>query len=266
MSCNLPQRNPLKIKAVILLFLCANLILCASTQQKTLKAREKDPQYQYNMGLFHLNNNNPEEAIKFFQRTIALDPRYYLAFNALGLAHSLKGDLQAASAFYQKCLQLNPAFTEARNNLGTLYQEMGFLDKAEQEFRKALEDANYASKELPYYNLARIFFLQKDHEKALGHLQMALRLNNRFAMAHNLKGLALESLDRFPEAIAAYEQAVKLVPDEVNFNFNLAVACFKNHEFQKAGQVFEKIVHQATDPEMKEKIASYLKLIKDREK
>ena len=252
----------MKRKTVFILVLCLNLALCASSQKKIQAAREKDPKYQYNMGLFYLNNNNLEEAVKYLNRALALDSRYFLAMNALGLISAMKGEFPQAVDYYQKCLQVEPTFSEARNNLGTTYQETGDLNRAQQEFQKAVDDPAYNTKELPFYNLARLAFTQGDAEKALERVQTALKLNSRLAIAHNLKGLILEKLDRLTEAVSSYEGAVKIVPEDVNFNFNLAVACFKNADRGRAKEIFLKISPRVTDQAMRVKISDYLKEIK----
>ncbi len=254
-------------KGCFLVTTLALLVLagCASSQKKLQQAREKDPQYQYNVGLFYLNNNNIDEAIRYLNKSLALNPRYHLALNALGLAQSMKGNLEEAVRLYLKCLEVAPNFSEARNNLGIAYQELGYVDKAEEAFLRVVEDPNYPTKELAYYNLARLSFLRQELAKALLYVENAIKLNNRFHMGYNLKGLILESQERFAEAVECFERAVKIVPDDVNYNFNLGEAYFKNGEFQKAGEVLESISLLVVDPAMREKLDSYLKTIKKKE-
>jgi superkiller protein 3 len=254
----------MRAKAMAVLTMCACLAFCASAQTKTQKAREKDPQYQYNVGLFYLNQSDVENATKYFVKALSLDTRYYLAYNAMGLAHSMKGRLDEAAKSYLKCLEINPKFTEARNNLGTVYQEMNQLDKAEAEFRTALQDLTYQNRELPYFNLARLNVLQNRFDEALDNVLKALQIRPRLAMAHNLRGLIYEKLDNIVEAVASYEQAVKIVPDDVAFNYNLAVAYFKNGDYSRSKEIFHKIQGKVTDAETRDTIARYLRLIGDR--
>jgi len=254
----------MRAKAMAVLTMCACLAFCASAQTKTQKAREKDPQYQYNVGLFYLNQSDVENATKYFVKALSLDTRFYLAYNAMGLAHSMKGRLDEAAKSYLKCLEINPKFTEARNNLGTVYQEMNQLDKAEAEFRTALQDLTYQNRELPYFNLARLNVLQNRFDEALDNVLKALQIRPRLAMAHNLRGLIYEKLDNIVEAVASYEQAVKIVPDDVAFNYNLAVAYFKNGDYSRSKEIFHKIQGKVTDAETRDTIARYLRLIGDR--
>ncbi len=244
--------------------LLACLAGCASSQKKLGQAREKDPRYQYSLGVFYLNSGNPDEAIKYLNRSLSLDPRYHLTYNALGLATSIKGNLAGAVKYYERCLEIAPDFSEARNNLGGVYQELGFIDKAEAEFLKVINDRAYPTKELPNYNLARLYFTRGDIDQALAYDEAAIKLNARFAMAHNLKGLILEKQGQLDDAIDSYQQAVKIVPEDVNFNFNLGAAYFKNSEWGKAAGIFQTILPRVSDPGMKDKVTGYLKEIREK--
>lgn len=251
----------MRITISFFLIICLSLFSCSSTPKKIDSERETDPQYMYNLGLFYLNNGNLDEALKHLDKALSLNPQNFLVLNALGLTYYMQGNFNRALESFQKCLEINPEFIEAHNNMGTIYLEMGFIDKAEEEYQKVLLDKTYSSKELPYYNLAKLYYNQNKIEQALDYIQKAINKNNRFAAAYNLKGLILEKLNNFSEAIKSYEQAIKFVPGEVNFSFNLAVALFKNREYNKAKNLFEKISSQVTDPEMKGKIDQYLKML-----
>jgi len=251
----------MKYKKILLFFLCLNLIFCASSQKKLEKEREKNPKYQYNLGLFHLNNGNVDEAIKYLNRCLSLNPRYHLAFNALGLSYSMKRNFVESERCFKKCLEIEPALTEAHNNLGIIYMEMGFLDKAKKEFQIAIADKSYNSRELPYFNLARLYLDLNKIQEALNYVTKSIEINSTMAMSLNLKGYILERTNDFKGAINNYKKARKIVPDDVNLGFNLGVAYFKYNEFSKAKEVFEEIYSKTTDLQMKNKIDQYLKLI-----
>jgi len=252
----------MKMKIVLVMLACLGLAFCASSQVKLARSQEKDPEYQYKLGTIYLNGNSVDEAVKYLNKSLSLNPRHFLAWNALGLARSMKGNFQEAASAFQKGLEINPQFTEARNNLGMIYRELRFVDKAEQEFKKAVEDANYPSRELPYYNLADLYYSMGRIDEAYENVQRAIQIKNRFAMAQNLKGLILEKKGDLAEAVGAYEQAVKLVPNEASFGFNLGAAYFKNNEFEKARELLERISPLIKDQETKDKIKEYLDIIK----
>lgn len=252
----------MKCKIPVILILSFSLIVCASSQKRLEKQRAKDPQYQYNVGLVYLQNDKYEEAINYLHKSIALKPDFDLALNALGIIHFIQGDLKTAMGFFEKCLAVNPELTESRNYLGSVYQEMGYLDKAEAEFKKAIADETYKSRDLPYYNLARLYLTKGNDAEALKMVTSAIEVNDRMVMALNLKGVLLERLGKLKEAIYSYEKALNIAPGDINLSYNLAVAYFKSDRRAEAKALFEKIYPNVTDEEIKSKIDEYLKVLK----
>jgi tetratricopeptide (TPR) repeat protein len=252
----------MRYKMLLTFVLTLAMFFCASSEKRMAQRRSTDPQYQYNVGLVYLQNGKYDEAIQYFQKSLSFRPNYDLALNAMGLACFMKGEFQQAVTYFEKCLQVNPDFMEARNYLGSVYQEMGILDKAEQEYRKAIADETYKSRELPYYNLARLYFAQGKDKEALELVDKSIAVNNRMIMSLNLRGVILERLGQLDKAISSYSEALQIAPDDINLNYNLAVAFFKSDRRAEAKSLFEKIFSQVTDSEMKTKIEEYLKVLK----
>ena len=257
----------MRYKLIFIIFICLNFVLCASPQKKIQDARNNDPQYQYNMGLFYLNQGNVDEAIRYLNRALELNASYDLALYALGLSHSMNGKFEESVKYLQNCLKINPTLTDARNALGAVYQEMGLLDKAEEEFKIAVADEKYTSKDNSYYNLARIYLTKGNLQEALNNVKKAIGTNRRMVMAHNLQGIIYEGLNDFVKAIESYLVALETLREDarekdVDINFNLAVAYFKNNEFDKAKEILEKILTRSIDPAKRAEINQYLKMIK----
>lgn len=256
----------MRIRIFTVLILCINLTFCASAQKKVEEAREKDPRYQYNMGLFHLQNDNPDEAMIYFRKSIRLDPKYTIAYNSMGMSYLIKGTVKEAEKYFLKCLEVDPSFSEAHNNLGTVYQELGLLDKAEDSFRRALRDGRYRSRNLPYFNLGKLFYLQKKFKEAIYYVNQAILLEKTMVIALNLKGILSEELENYPAAIDSYKNALEHIPPdnitlETQIKFNLAVSYFKNKEHFEAKELFLEILPKVINPEIKIEIDKYLKII-----
>jgi Tfp pilus assembly protein PilF len=194
--------------------------------------------------------------------SLSLDPDNYLALNALGLAYSIEGKFQESMKYFKDCLKINPALSEAHNNLGFVYNEMELYEQAEQEFLTATLDTQYSSRELPFYNLARLYLTQDRIEDALFQVQKSLEIKEDYLLALNLEGQILMKLDQVDKAIQSFEKARKDYPDDIDLNFNLAEAYFKKGQFQNAKQLFDSIYMKTMDPELKKRIENYLRQIK----
>ncbi len=252
----------MKIKIALILVVCLQMILCATSQTRIEKSQEKDPRYQYKMGLYYLNFSQLDLSIKHLKKSLSLEPQNHLAFNALGLAYLKKGNFDESVKYFTECLKINPALTEAKNNLGIAYQEQGLLDKAEKFFIAASLDTQYSSREHPFYNLARLYFIQNKLQEALFQIQKSLEIKKKFFLALNQEGMIFSKLDQLDNAIRSFEKAFKIIPDDIDLNFNLAEAYFKNRQFEKAKQKFNTLYLESIDEEMKKKIEEYLRKIK----
>jgi tetratricopeptide (TPR) repeat protein len=124
----------------------------------------------------------------FTRDTPPADPINAAAENAAAESYAKAFSLEdtdpdAARAAYQACLQADPEHLEARINLGRLLHLAGRLGEAEQMYRSAPR-----GEPLLTFNLA----------------------------------VLLEDLDREPEAILAYREALALDPQLADAHFNLA--------------------------------------------
>ena len=79
------------------------------------------PDPYYNIGYIHLlMTREYDSSIFYFERATQLDPMYYQAYNNMGFAYEKKGDLNNARKFYQKAVEINPNFQLAKDNLNAI--------------------------------------------------------------------------------------------------------------------------------------------------
>jgi tetratricopeptide (TPR) repeat protein len=228
----------MKRTILILLAIAGGWAACAPSQQQIAAQREKDPQYQYEKAVVCMQYGIPDEAFKYLNQALALDPRHYLAFNLLGLADMMKGNLPEAIKAFRSCVGVAPAnFSEVHNNLGTALQESNQIEAAEAAFKKAYDiDQNYNAS----YNLAKLYYGQGKLEPALDYVRKSLMKYDRSLLAWNLQGLVLDSQEKYEDAAACFQQALRIVPGEANVSFNLATSFYKNGQIARAKDILEK--------------------------
>jgi predicted Zn-dependent protease len=70
-------------------------------------------------------------------------------------------------------------------------------------------------------------------------------------------------MQRYPEALASFERALKITPNDLYLSVNVGIAYINNNEPAKAREILERILPQVQDEALKAKIHEYLKSIKD---
>jgi Flp pilus assembly protein TadD len=251
--------------AVRNVFFSALLILplafCASASKKLAPDSEKNPQYQYEKAMVAMRYNLPDQAIEYLNQALALNPNFAPALNFLGYAHFQQKNFGDAAAAYQRFLELQPNDSKARVSLGLVYEELGKADLAEEEYKKA--DGIDGNPEASY-GLARLYYGQKKLEPALEYISKSLAKNSRSVPALNVQGVILNQMGKYAEALASFENAFRLAPNDIGLSVNLGIAYINNKEFARARELFEKTLPKVEDPVLKVKINEYLKLIKEK--
>jgi tetratricopeptide (TPR) repeat protein len=75
----------------------------------------------YNLGAISLNKKkNPNQAIDYFSKAIAVDPKYTDAYFARGASFETLKDLNNATADYKMCLKISPNYEPAISALNNL--------------------------------------------------------------------------------------------------------------------------------------------------
>lgn len=135
------------------------------------------------------------------------------------------GAYTSAPALYRATLARNPDCWLAHNNLGNELLEMpGELDKAILHLETAMRLAPDHAQTYNSLGLA-VSRIPGRQTEALGYFEMAVRLQPNFAQAQNNLGLALSAVPgRLPEAVSHLEAALRVAPEYAEAHDNLGTA------------------------------------------
>jgi protein O-GlcNAc transferase len=250
----------MKLKKILLILALSLILACCATQTKKIQKKENDAQYEYEKAVLTMNYGLVDEAIKYLNRALSLNPNHHLSYYLLGLAYLKKQDLAEAEIAIQKCLELKPDFSDAHVTLGKIYEDTGKPDKAEDEYKKAYAiGQNYNAN----FHLAMLYYGQGKMELALEYVQKAIQKDSRSIQAYNLQGVVLNKLVRYPEAIQSFLSALKIDPNYAVAGVNLAIVYINNNNLDKARELLERTLPTVREQELKEKIKEYLEKIKE---
>ena len=82
----------------------------------------------------------------------------------------------------------------------------------------------------------------KRYEEALAAYEQAIRLDPNYTYAYYGKGNALSDLKRYEEALAAYEQAIRLDPDDADYYHNKGIALNELKRHEEALAAYEQAI------------------------
>lgn len=145
--------------------------------QKALQISPQNYRAWYEMGLLE-TGSDPGAALAAYEKTVAIQPNFYLAQRELGLALFNQKDYAGAAIHLERALALGLEDAHIHNFLGICYSQMHQLAKAVRQHRRAIElDANLAEAHL---NLAHDYQIQSLNTAAREHYQIACKLEEKY--------------------------------------------------------------------------------------
>jgi tetratricopeptide (TPR) repeat protein len=172
------------------------------------------------IGNLFMSQQKFADAATVFQKAIALDPDYALAYNNLGEALGESRQFNSALQSFSKAIALDPKLLIARYNAGITYERLGNLKYAEFVFR----------------------ILVRDHPD--------------YDLGYDALAVALSKSDRAKEAIPFHEKAISLNPKEPTYYYDLALSYLILGDTAKALEQQQKL--QQLDPRMADRLASVI--------
>jgi DNA-binding winged helix-turn-helix (wHTH) protein/TolB-like protein/Tfp pilus assembly protein PilF len=188
------------------------------------------------------------EAIEYFERAIARDRRYALAYVGLADCYVILGvfGMRAphevfprARAAVEKALEIQPDLAAAHTTLGHIMIQYD-LDWSGGliEYARALElDPNYAP---AYHYRGIVLAMHGETERSLSELQRAQQLEPLWVAPRAAFGNTLVYARRYDEAIASLTQTLKLDDRADNARTFLGRAYLHSGQYERALQEFQK--------------------------
>jgi len=188
--------------------------------RRAARSNPDDPDYLYILGeaLAHLGRY--EEARRFLQEAVQMNPEVCGAREALGLVLWELGRFEECLAAFKEVLRLDGTSLVALNGKGVALGCLGQYAAALHSFHEAARlDRSRAD---VYNNLGITLWALGKHREALRSFQRAVQLSPDGPSPRRNLGLALAEMGRSVEAEAALKESIKLAPDDAETRADLA--------------------------------------------
>lgn len=164
-----------------------------------------------NLGEIYRMRGDTTDALRELREALKVDPRYYKAYGMIGAVYFGLRMFSEAAVNFHKALQINPSYTSALSNLATIAVQSGRIDEAADYLNRAIKLA--PNDESVVLNYGALKLRQNEPAEALKYLDHAVELAPRKPESHHYRGVALLSLRRTRDAIAEFQEALRLNPN-----------------------------------------------------
>jgi eukaryotic-like serine/threonine-protein kinase len=186
------------------------------------------------------NEMKSDPAISLYERAIALDPGFAMAYRGMASCYSNKGFLQKAREFNQKAMDHADRISDRERLLiqGRAY------DLSERTYGKAIQAYEellklYPDDSLGLNGLGVIYSAIEESEKALAYFERDYALNKDAMTCANVAG-ELKSLGRYDEARGVYEEYLRSVADNAGIRRGMGWNALAQGRYEEARREADK--------------------------
>lgn len=234
----------------------------------------------YSLGVEKAQAVHNPEAIALFEKAVALDPQFAMAYARIGYAYAVTWDrVDEGKPYLEKAFHLSSRLTEkdklyitgwyAIANLDypaatksfqeivahypldlEAYRRLGLLLKGEERSAEAIEVIKQGlildsgAKDL-YNTLGTINSELGRHDEAIAMFQHYVELSPQEPNAHDSLGMGYQWAGRYLEAVGEYNEALKINPDFEIAVIHLGQAYFQQGRYRAALEQFQRYVKVA---------------------
>lgn len=176
------------------------------------------------------------------QQAKFIERKYWIENFKLGLQHFAASDFNAAVIRFQAAVKIDSSNIECVQRLADALFMTARYHEAEKAYSVVLKHA--PKNPIVKNNLAEIYFIKKDYQRAIAFCDEILALKENDLNALTRRAYAYDALGEFSQAEADFKAAAVLNPTpQLLTDFGLLY--FKNEEYHKAIDMFQKALPQA---------------------
>lgn len=182
----------------------------------------------HNRGWAYIEQKKFKQALTDFNKASELRPNLELPYFGRGWVYNQQKQYAAAIREYDKVIELNPRYAVAWNNRGAAKSWLNLMREAIQDYDKAIElNPRYAK---AYENRGKAYGSLGNNVQAADDLHLAAKINSSNQGADKVieEAEALAKRGEISEALALYNQAAELYPDN-QFIFVNRGNIYNNH-------------------------------------
>ena len=191
------------------------------------------------------------EAIALFEKAVALDPQFAMAYARIGYAYAVRWNFaEKAKPYLEKAYQLSDRLTEKDRLYITAWYSTANLDypDAIRYFQEIV--ARYPLEVEAYWRLANLLQGEERQEEAIEAAKRGLAVDAEAKELYNLLGGIYLEFNRHDEAMAMYQRYVALAPNEPNAHDSLGLGYQWTGRYTEAIQSYESALTLKPDFEV----------------
>jgi tetratricopeptide (TPR) repeat protein len=163
-----------------------------------------------------------------------MDPSVRERWNDYGIGLLLQGDLKGAQAAFKNVVAMDPGYADGPVNVARAQLQEGDVDAAVDMLERALQISPWLAK--AHFFLGTALRALGRYDEALEHLEVAVEQYPRDRVVLNQIGRIHFLQRRFDKAIASFQRALAVDPEDLEAHYNLMLSYQGQGDADKAAR------------------------------
>ncbi|HBO84428.1 MAG: hypothetical protein A2073_07640 [Deltaproteobacteria bacterium GWC2_42_11] len=209
----------------------------------------------YEKGKASFEHRRYDEAQRCLEELTKGKTNFADVYNMLGFIYHFNGKLDEAIKFFEKAVGINPRYTEAALNLAVAYNETGEFEKANEVYGSAKSAAresqvsyldSYVKAKLAnmHSEIGAIYQEMGFYMEAVDEYKKALLLKPEFVDIKTRLGITYRDTGDFKSAIREFEEVLRIKPGYAPARLNKGVTYFSMGDLENARKEWNRILKQ----------------------
>lgn len=178
--------------------------------QQALEHDYNSPFLHVRVGATQVKLGQPEQALKSFQRALAVEPSHQDALRWMAMLYTSQGRIEEAIHVYERLIEQEPTDRFVLSTLADLYVLQGKLTQAVELYERLIQE--HGSSSQLHFNLGVLQGRLGHFQAAIQELSRATELAPESVEIRVALGLTYELDNQLDKAAAHYEEAIRLDP------------------------------------------------------
>jgi uncharacterized protein (TIGR02145 family) len=186
----------------------------------------------YFRGSAYFFKNDPDRALADYNTALKIKPDFYQALSGRGVVYAITGNKDRAIEDFNAALRIKPNDPEALLNRGATYKRKGNYDLAIEDFNATLRIR--PDEYVALSNRCATYGDKGNYDRAIEDCNAALRIKPDFYEALYNRGIAYADKGNYDRAIDDYNAALKIKPDYHEALSNRGLAYYNKGNYNRA--------------------------------
>ena len=207
---------------------------------KLIKSDFIDPSFYISIGLCYFNLNENDSALFYFNKALAMNNQYSIAYNNRGSLFLRNKEYEKALADYDSAIKYSYKYSMPYLNKSDLFYEIKNYDSCIKNIK--LADSLCYLSESEFSSCAAKYYYLKKYDEAVHMFSKAIKINPKNPQNYLNRGVCEGLMEQKSLSLNDCQTALDIAPNDISLFKPAANIYYENDKYNEAADLYKKLI------------------------